>query len=545
LWKDQIKTMNDKTFTIRGAMAIDGSGALAQRKDLLVIDGVVARFGAILRGEEQGNVVDATGLTLTPGFIDLHSHSDLAVLSDHEHLAKVTQGVTLEVVGQDGLSYVPSSEETLHVLREQLYGWNGEPKGLKWNFHSVADYLGEVDKGAAVNVAYLIPHGSVRMMVRGNVAGLASKDELNEMSRVVAQGMQEGAVGLSAGLTYTPAMYADDAEIVALCRVVAEYGGYYAPHHRNYGAQFLDAVDDCIEIARNSTAGLHLTHCHMSAPINYGRTDLLFDRLTKAESDGLDVTLDSYPYLAGSTYLHAMLPSWIQDGGNAAMRARLSDRESRTRAIRELTVSGSDGNHGGTMNWEVIKIAGIEKPEHLKLVGLTLVEAAQIAGQEPVDFYLDFIVAEDFKASCIIFSGHEGNLRAIMAHPRHMVGSDGILAGNRPHPRAFGTFARYLGHYVRQEKVLSLADAVSHMTGRSAKRLSLTDRGLLKEGYKADLVLFDADTVLDLATYENPRKLAAGFESVWVNGVQTLKSGHRTSHLPGRAVRSGITRPPC
>lgn len=534
--------MGEATFTIRGAMAIDGSGSPATRADLLVIDGIIARVGSILRGEEQGKVIEADGLTLTPGFIDMHSHSDLAVLADHEHLAKVTQGVTLEVVGQDGLSYVPSSEESLHVLREQLYGWNGEPKGLKWNFHSVADYLGEVDKGAAVNVAYLIPHGSVRMMVRGNVAGLSSKDELDEMSRIVVQGMQEGAVGLSAGLTYTPAMYADDAELVALCRVVAKYGGYYAPHHRNYGAQFLDAVDDCIQIARESKAALHLTHCHMGAPINHGRTDLLFDRLGKAESDGLDVTLDTYPYLAGSTYLHALLPSWIQEGGNAAMRARLGDRENRLRAIHELTVSGSDGNQGGTMNWEAIKIAGIEKPEHLKFVGLSMVEAAHIVGKQPVDFYLDFIAAEDFKASCIVFSGHEGNVRAIMQHPRHMVGSDGILTGNRPHPRAYGTFARYLGHYVRQEKVLTLEGAITRMTGRPAARLSLKDRGLLKEGYKADLVLFNAETVLDLATYENPRTPAAGFEHVWVGGVLTLKDGHRTSHLPGQAVRSDITR---
>lgn len=530
--------MDDKTFTIRGAMVVDGSGSPTTRADLLVIDGVIARVGSILRGEEQGRVIEADGLTLAPGFIDLHSHSDLAVLADPEHLAKVTQGVTLEVVGQDGLSYVPSSEESLHLLREQLYAWNGEPKGLKWNFHSVADYLGEVDKGAAVNVAYLIPHGSVRMMVRGNVAGLSSKEELAQMSQVVAQGMAEGALGLSAGLTYTPAMYADDAEIVALCRVVAEYGGYYAPHHRNYGAQFLDAVDDCIEIARESKVALHLTHCHMSAPIYHDRSDLLFERLEKAAADGLDVTLDSYPYLAGSTYLHAMLPSWVQDGGNAAMRARLEDREDRLRVIHELTVSGSDGNQGGTMNWEVIKVAGTERPEHLRFIGLSLTEAAHIAGKQPVDFYLDFIAAEDFKASCIIYSGHEGNVRAIMQHPRHMVGSDGILAGTRPHPRGYGTFARYLGHYARQEGVLTLEGAVARMTGRSAARLGLPDRGLLKEGYRADLVLFNADTVLDLATYENPRIPAAGFEHVWVGGVLTLKDGRRTPHLPGRALRS-------
>ena len=530
--------MNDSTFTIRGAVAMDGTGSKPTRSDLIVKAGVISKFGSILKGEEEGKIVDASGLTLTPGFIDLHSHSDLAVLSDNEHLSKVTQGVTLEVVGQDGLSYVPSDEQTLSVLREQLYGWNGEPAGISWNFRSVADYLGLVDKGAPVNVAYLIPHGSVRMLVRGNVAGLASPSELTKMAQIVATGMQEGAVGMSAGLTYTPAMYADDAEIIELCRVIAQYSGYYAPHHRNYGTQFLTAVDDCIEIARVSKAALHLTHCIMSAKINHDRTDLLFERLSNAEAEGIDVTLDSYPYLAGSTYLHAMLPSWIQDGGNEAMRARLLQPEMRAKAIYELTVSGSDGNHGGTMNWDIVKIAGVDRPEHLKLVGLSLVEASKVFAQDPIEFYLDFIMTENFRASCIIFAGHEGNLRAIMADRRHMAGSDGILMGNKPHPRAYGTFARYLGHYAREEKVFSMEEAVSHMTGRSAARLALKDRGLLKAGYKADLVLFDADTVLDLSTYDNPRLPARGFESVWVNGVETLSHGIRTSRLPGRAIRS-------
>ena len=276
----------------------------------------------------------------------------------------------------------------------------------------------------------------------------------------------------------------------------------------------------------------------MSAPANHDRTDLLFDRLAHAHSDGLDVSLDSYPYLAGSTYLHAMLPSWVQDGGNKAMRARLTDRDKRLKVVHELTVSGSDGNQGGIMNWEIVKIAGIEVAEHMQFVGVSIADAAKITNKKPVDFYLDFILREDFKASCIIFSGYEPNVRAIMQHPRHMVGSDGILAGNRPHPRGYGTFARYLGTYAREEKILTFEGAIARMTGRPASRLSLKDRGLIKAGYKADLVLLDAQKVLDLATYENPKTPAAGFENVWIDGVLTLEGARRTSNLPGRAVRS-------
>ena len=288
--------MAENTFTIRGADVIDGNDSPAKRQDLLVTNGVISQVGSILKGAEEGKVIDGSGLTVAPGFIDMHAHSDLAVLTDKQHLAKVTQGVTMEVVGQDGLSYVPSNPETLLELREQLFGWNADPSNLKWDFHSVSEYLSRVDKGSAVNIAYLIPHGSVRMLVRGNEPGVANENELKQMINLVETGMKEGAFGLSAGLTYTPAMYADDQEIIELCKVVAKYGGYYAPHHRNYGAKFLDAVSDCLDIARHSKSALHLTHCHMSHPDNHGKTELLFDQLDRAEKDGVDVTLDTYPY---------------------------------------------------------------------------------------------------------------------------------------------------------------------------------------------------------------------------------------------------------
>jgi N-acyl-D-amino-acid deacylase len=526
----------ENTFTIRGATILDGTGTPGVRNDLLVINGKIAINGKILKGEEQGKIFDGSDLTITPGFIDMHAHSDLAVLADKEHLAKVTQGVTLEVVGQDGLSYVPSDENTQALLRQQLYGWNGDPAGFKWNFHSVAQYLDRVDEGAAVNVAYLIPHGAVRMLVKGNDEGYADSNELAQMSAIVETGMEEGAIGLSAGLTYTPAMYASDDELVNLCQVVAKFGGYYAPHHRNYGSQFLEAVDACIEISRASGSALHLTHCHMSAPVYHDKTELLFERIEKAERAGIDITLDTYPYLAGSTYLHALLPSWAQAGGVDQMAQRLKSAEVRSRVIDALNKTGSDGNQGGVVNWKIIVVAGVEAS--LDLVGLSIEEAANRNQMEPASFYLDLIAKENYRASCVIFSGHEGNVRSIMQHPKHMVGSDGILTGNRPHPRSYGTFARYLGHYAREEKVLTFEGAVNRMTGRPASRLGLTDRGIIKEGMHADLVMLDAASVIDRSTYENPRLPAAGFEYVWIGGVTTLAQGVRTSNLPGRAIRS-------
>ena len=523
------------TFVIRGASVIDGSERAAFKADLQIVDGIIATVGQVLKGDERGKIIDGSELTVTPGFIDMHAHSDLAVLADPLHLAKVTQGVTLEVVGQDGLSYAPTDEETQHEIREQLYGWNGNPENLDWNFKSVADYLARIDQGAPVNVAFLIPHGNVRMLVKGSEPGIATDAELTQMKAIVEQGMKEGAVGLSAGLTYTPAMYADDNELIALNSVVAKFGGYYCPHHRNYGRDFLTAVGDCIEIAKSSGAALHLTHCHMSSPQFHGKTDLLFDLIAEGEGSGADITLDTYPYLAGMTYLHALLPSWVQAGGIETMRNRLREPDVRKRVIHELLVTGSDGAHGNTVNFETIVIAGVDKAT--EFVGMRFDEAAKRAGKEPVEFYLDFLDQENYKVSAVLHGGHEPNVRAIMQHPKHMVGSDGILVGDRPHPRGYGTFARYLGVYGRDERVLSFEGAVARMTGRPANRLKLSDRGLVKQGYRADLVLLHRESVIDRSTYDNPRVPAAGFVHVWVGGTATLWDGSRTDNLPGRSVR--------
>lgn len=523
------------TFLIRGGSVIDGSERLAFKADVQVIDGVIANVGQVLKGDERGKVIDGSDLTITPGFIDMHAHSDLAVISDPNHLSKVTQGVTLEVVGQDGLSYAPTNEQTQQEIREQLFGWNGNPSNIDWGFKSIVEYLDYVDKGAPVNVAFLIPHGNVRMLVKGSEPGIATANELSAMQAIVEQGMREGAVGLSAGLTYTPAMYADDNELIALNSVVAKFGGYYAPHHRNYGRDFLKAVSDCIEIAQASRAALHLTHCHMSSPQYHGKTELLFDMISDGANRGVDITLDTYPYLAGMTYLHALLPSWVQAGGIETMRARLREPEVRRRVMHELMVTGSDGAHGNTLNFETIVIAGVEKATDF--VGMRFDEAAKRAGKDPVEFYLDFLDSENYKVSAVLHGGHEPNVRSIMKHSRHMVGSDGILVGNRPHPRGYGTFARYLGVYGRDEQVLTFEGAVARMTGRPAQRLRLVDRGLVKVGYRADLVLLHRESVIDRATYEQPRVPAAGFVHVWIDGISTLWDGSRTDNLPGRAVR--------
>lgn len=517
---------------------LDGSGRPGRRADVLLRGDRIAAVGDHLDAPAGARVIHADGLAVAPGFIDMHAHSDLAVLTDPAHLAKVSQGVTTELLGQDGLSYAPATEETMPVLREQLAGWNGVPDGLDLSWRSVADYLDAVDASSpAANVAYLIPQGSVRMAVIGNERRASTPGELDRMRALVADGMRQGAFGLSSGLTYVPGMFADTAELAALCAVVAGHGGFYAPHQRSYGAGAIDAYAEMIGIARQTGCPLHLTHATMNFGVNRGRAGELIDLIDRALADGVDVTIDSYPYLAGSTTLAALLPSWAAVGGPEATLARLRDEVVRARVAHELEVLGTDGCHGVPVDWATIEISGVRDATLAPAVGRTVAALAAERGAPPAAVYFDLLSADRLGTSILQHVGDEENVRTMMRHPRHTGGSDGILVGAKPHPRSWGTFPRYLGHYVRDEGVLTLEDAIVHLSARPAARLGLTDRGRIAAGLTADLVLFDPATVADRATYADPRQQAAGIPWVFVSGRPVLADGMRTDETPGRALR--------
>ncbi|WP_394826092.1 amidohydrolase family protein [Pendulispora albinea] len=523
-------------IVFRGARVADGSGEPSFLADVAVEGG---RISAIERqgGLSARRVVDAAGLVLAPGFIDMHSHSDLQLLANPDHVAKVSQGVTCEVIGQDGLSYAPVNDTVLDALRTQLAGWNDDPPGFAWNWRSVGEYLDRLDRGVAVNAVYLVPQGTVRMLCLGWEDRPATASELDAMRSTVDEAMKQGAAGLSSGLTYTPGMYAGTDELIALCKVVAARGGFYSPHHRSYGKGAVEAYAEMVHISRRSGCALHLAHATMNFPVNAGRAGELLALLDEAMADGVDLTLDTYPYLAGATYLSALLPSWSTEGGLEATLARLADPEQRERIRRELEDTGSDGCHGVPVDWRTIEINGVRHPRNAHLVGHSVADAASKAGRPPAELYFDVLRDERLGTSCLMHVGHEDNVRTIMRHPAHTGGSDGLLVGNRPHPRAWGTFPRYLAHYVRELGVLGLEECVAHLTGRPARRLRLRDRGLVRTGYAADLVLFDPDRVADTATYDEPRQRASGISYVLVNGVPVIDDGRLTGALPGRSLR--------
>jgi N-acyl-D-amino-acid deacylase len=511
---------------IRGGRVIDGSGAPAFAADVGIAGDRIASVGRI--DEPAKRVIDADGLFVCPGFVDMHTHSDLMLLVEPAHEAKVCQGVTLELLGQDGLSYAPVTDLVLEQLRAQLAGWNGDPEGFDWSWRTVGEYLDRLDRsGIAVNAAYLVPHGTLRLCAMGYDDRAPTKAELGYMKQLLAAGLEQGAVGLSAGLTYAPALYADDDEIVALCEVLRERGGFYCPHHRNYGLHALEAYADCIEIARRAGVPVHLAHAHLGFGVNKGRAPELLALIDAARADGIDVSLDTYPYLAGSTYLHAFLPSWMHAGGAAATIQRLRDTALRDRLRVEIEDEGSDGFHEIPMDWSVIVVQG-----------RSIADAAAAAGMRAIDYVCDLLADEELSVSCIAHTGNEENVRTIMRHDAHMVGSDGILVGDPPHPRGYGTFPRYFAVYVRELGILTWEQAVRKMTSSPAQRLGLADRGLLRAGLYADVTCIDPAIVRDTATYELPRSLPEGIPYVLVNGRIAVDSGRRTDELAGRALRS-------
>ncbi|MEV0980802.1 D-aminoacylase [Streptomyces sp. NPDC049915] len=529
-------------LVIRDADVVDGSGADSYRADVVIDDGRIVSIvkEAAAAGCQRPRAMrelDAEGLVLSPGFIDMHAHSDLALLRDPDHSAKAAQGVTLEVLGQDGLSYAPVDDRTLGEVRRAIAGWNGHGDDIDFDWRTVGEYLDRLDRGIAVNAAYLIPQGTVRALVVGWEDREATPRELDRMRQLVAEGLEQGAVGLSSGLTYTPGMYAKDAELTELCRVVARYGGYYCPHHRSYGAGALEAYAEMVELTREAGCALHLAHATMNFGVNEGRAPELLALLDDALAAGADITLDTYPYTPGCTTLVALLPGWASEGGPESILERLADDDTAERIRRHLEVEGSDGCHGVPVEWETVEISGVGDPSLASYVGHTVRDAAARRGEEPWTVARGLLTADRLGTTILQHVGHEENVRAIMRHRVHTGGSDGILQGTKPHPRAYGTFPHYLGHYVRELGVLSLEECVAHLTGRPAARLRLPDRGLVREGHRADLVLFDPATVAAGSTYDDPRRLPTGVPYVLVDGRFVIEDGRRTDVLAGRAVR--------
>ena len=523
-------------LVVAGGWVVDGTGGPAFRSDVGIDGDSIAEIGPSLSGHRT---LDASGCLVAPGFVDMHSHSDLALLTDPTADAKVMQGVVTEVVGQDGLSYAPVDDVTLPLVREQTAAWNGDPAGLEFAWRSVAEYLSALETASpSVNVAYLVPHGTLRLLAVGGEDRPATGPELDRMREMLRAGLEEGAAGLSTGLTYTPAMFADTEELVALCEELAATGGYFAPHTRSYGKGVMEAYAEVIDVGMRTGAPLHLTHCQISFAGNEGRAAELIAMLDAIDPMALEVTADSYCYEAGSTYLAAFLPTWAWNDGVDGVMAVLDDDESAERIRHELEDVGTPGFHGARMDWSAIAISSVGSEKNQTWTGRRVDEVAASLGATPWEAARRLLIEERLNVNILTHVGHEDNMRAIMQLPIHMGGSDGLMAGQQPHPRAWGTFARYLAMYARDEGLFSWPEIVRKLAALPNLRLRRLDRGLLRPRMKADVVVFDPDSVRDTATFDDPRQHPEGIPHVVVNGGVVKESGHHTGSRPGRVLRS-------
>ncbi len=515
--------MSDSFDTlIRGARIFDGSGAAAVPGDVGIRGDRIAGVGD-LAGATAKTTIDAAGRCVCPGLVDAHIHTDLMLLADPAQAGSIYQGVTSHVIGQDGVSYAPASPATQRYFRDYFAAINGDPVSPK-TWSSVREYLDAVD-GAAVNAAYLLPHGTIRYEVMGHENRPPTGAELARMQALVAQGMAEGAVGISSGLEYLPGGYADTEELVAVCEPVGRAGGVYVTHMRSYQIPKVEeAFWETIEIGRRARLPVHISHYN-------GRAEQLGGLIERAVAAGADVSYETYPYMAGCTILAMKgLPQWVQEGGGAATLKRLADPAIRQRLVPWFT--------DPVDSWEAFQITYADLPEDRRFEGLRISEAARLRGQEVGDFICDILIRNRFRVAAIIHASWrtEADVRALASRPEHMGGSDGIYTGSRPHPRGWGSFARFL-QYAQEDHVLPLETMIHHLSDRPARRFGLHQRGQVRVGWFADLLLFDPARIRARSTYENGAQVAAGMDWVWVNGQAALAKGEATGVLAGRAAR--------
>jgi N-acyl-D-amino-acid deacylase len=522
---------------IRGGVLIDGSGAAPTHGDLAIRDSRIAAIGADL-GDTAARAIDAHGLAVAPGFIDIKTHSDFTLPINPKAESKVRQGVTTEIIGHCGFSVAPALPGKVELLRDYL---SPSAPWLPFRETTFADYL-DGFPATAVNAGMLVGHNTLRLMVMGMADRPPTADELARMITLLEEALDAGALGLSSGLFTAPGSYAGPDEMVALCRVVARYNGGYFTHIRDEANKVLESVAEAIDIAQTCGVHVEIVHFKCSGMDNWGKASRALDMIAAAKARGLDVDCDAYPYAAGSNPLKNLLPQWVQAGGVEAMLARLAEKPTRARLRTDIARDGLN-NWGRIPSWDCVRISiSPHLPQH---AGTTIGALAAERREDPIDTVADYLVADKGATRVLVTSISEDDIRDIVASPLALVGSDGncvatygTVSQGLPHPRFYGTFPRVIGHYVGELGLLPLELAVHKMTGSSARALKLHDRGLLREGYRADVTIFDPADFKDRATYAEPHQYPTGERTtVIVNGVIVVADATHTGALPGQVLR--------
>ena len=519
---------------ISGGSVVDGTGAQARAAEVAVMGDrlLVLEPGAAPAALDR---IDATGKVVAPGFIDLHSHSGLHLFVEPTHEPKVRQGVTSEIVGVDGLSYAPMPDwADLEALIKMNAGLDGRPPGpAGWD--SVASYLGRLERATSVNVGMLVGNSALRICAIGWEEMAAGEAAVADMRAMLREAMGEGALGLSSGLDYPPGGYASTAELATLSHEAALNGGFYHTHVRYaLGDRFLDPFREAIEIGRLGEAPVHITHFY-HRETHPGGPELLIGLVEEARAGGADVTWDTYPSEWASTRLLIQLPLWVQSGGPMSTKERLADASVRSRLRAELRKRGAA--YTSPAGWADVRLGAFTRPHNLRWESMSVADVMRERGVDAVDAICDLLLDEDLGVNQVTAGPWSRTLAPFVVHPVGMVGTDSTFIGAKPSPRTYGSFPRILGQFVRDEALLSLEEAVRKMTSAPAERLGLRDRGVLRDGALADVVVLDPATVRSNATYDEPRRYPTGIQHVIVNGTVVIRDEVHTGALPGRALR--------
>lgn len=518
--------MPEYDLVIRNAEVLDGLGSPAMHVDVAVRGGLIVAVERLPEDVVASDVLDAEGLAVCPGFIDIHAHPDIALLNAPEDLPKVMQGVTTEVAGNCGVGFAPATDDAMPALQSAYGAIFGDDAGVDWSWRTTDKLLSCYERrGIGPNVAYLVPHAAVRASVMGMEGRAATPDEIASMADLMRQAVDEGAFGMSTGLWYAPMTSADHAELVALARAA----GFFATHQRDYADGILEALKETADIARDAGVPVQLSHMQLSSYAWERRAGVVLEGVEASQKSGVDILYDSYPYGAGSTLVHAILPAWATEGGPTGIMERLHDEDDVARIEAVLASCGRD--------WTRTVVVGAGTSRYARYNGVTFAEAAAGEQVEVPEFIVAMLVAEDLRVCYVVHQMLEEDVVTFFRHPSQMVGSDGLHMTGAAHPRLFGTFARVLGHLCRDLGAVTLPQAVRKMTSAPAKRLGIRDRGVLAPGAAADLVVFDPARVRDVATYTEPRQYPEGIPHVFVNGVAVKRNGAATGARPGQVLR--------
>ncbi len=522
---------------ISDGLVYDGNGGAPYVADIGISGGRIAAIGEL--EAEAGTIIDANGLAVAPGFINMLSWATESLLIDGRGQGDIRQGVTLEVFGE-GRSEGPLNE----VMQADVDPrWAGE-----WT--TLDEYLEfMVEKGVSPNVASFVGATTVRVNVLGYEDRAPDAEELERMRELVRQAMEEGALGLGSSLIYAPAFYAETGELIELAKVAGEYGGMYISHLRSEGNRLLESVDELIQIAREADIPAEIYHLKMAGSENWDKFDDVVARIEAAQAEGLGITANIYSYTAASTGLDAAMPPWVQEGGYDAWARRLQDPEIRAQVLAEMTTPTDEWENLARMAGpEGVLLVGFDNPELRRYAGMNLAEVARERGTTPAETAIDLVVEDGSRVQVVYFLMSAENVAKGIALPWVSFGSDassmateGEFLDRMTHPRAYGNFARVLGRYVREEQVITLEDAVRKLTKLPATNLGIAERGELREGYFADIAIFDPAEIQDHATYNDPHQYATGMVHVLVNGVPVLRDGEHTGALPGQVVRRART----